>query len=139
MDDTPTVLIVDDDAVTRGLLRHMLAHRGYTVRVAANGQDALTLLEDERVDLAIVDRSMPVLDGVGLVTALRASGRHRTLPVIMLTASIGPSVQEEAEAIGVTRLLTKLTGAQELVGAVDELLARSKSSEARSETDPLTY
>jgi CheY-like chemotaxis protein len=126
MDATPTVLIVDDDAVTRQVLQHMLARRGYAVRVATDGQDALTLLADQHIDIdiAIVDRSMPVLDGVGLVTALRASERHRALPVIMLTASIAPAVQEEAAAIGVTRLLTKLTGSQELIGTVDELLAR---------------
>jgi CheY-like chemotaxis protein len=123
MDVTPTVLIVDDDLVIRRLLRHMLRQRGYEVRVAVNGEEALTLLEQQPVALAIVDRTMPVLDGIGLVKAIRASERHRRLPVIMLTASIEPSIQEEADAIGVDRLITKLVGSQELVGAVDELLA----------------
>ena len=125
MDVTRTVLIVDDDVVIRRLLRHMLQQRGYEVRVAANGEEALTLLEEEPIAVAIVDRTMPRLDGVGLVKAIRASERHRLLPVIMLTASIEPSVQEEANAIGVNRLITKLVGSQELVGAVDDLLAQS--------------
>lgn len=124
MDVTPTVLIVDDDVVIRRLLRHMLRQRGYEVCVAANGQEALTLLEQEPIAVAIVDRAMPLLDGLDLVRAIRASDRHRRLPVIMLTASIDPSVQEEAKATGVNRLMTKLVGSQELVGAVDALLAQ---------------
>jgi CheY-like chemotaxis protein len=125
MDVMPTILIVDDDVVIRRLLRHMLQQRGYDVRVAANGQEALALIEQEPIAVAIVDRTMPLLDGLDLVRAIRGSERHRGLPVIMLTASIEPSVQEEANAIGVNRLITKLVGSQELVGAVDELLAQA--------------
>jgi CheY-like chemotaxis protein len=73
---------------------------------------------------------MPLLDGVDLVKRIRASERHRSLPIIMLTASIAPSVQEEAEAIGVNRLITKLVGSQELVGVVDELLAQAPPAES---------
>lgn len=124
MELTPTILIVDDDVVIRRLLRHVLEHHGYRVCMAANGRDALALLETEPVQAAIVDRSMPVLDGVELVRAIRSSERFGSLPIIMLTASIAPSVQEEADALGISRLLTKLVGSQELVGAVDELLAR---------------
>jgi chemosensory pili system protein ChpA (sensor histidine kinase/response regulator) len=125
MDVTRTVLIVDDDVVIRRLLRHMLHQHGYEVRVAANGQEALIVLEQEPIAAAIIDRTMPLLDGVDLVKMIRASERHRALPVIMLTASIAPSVQEEAQAIGVNRLITKLVGSQELVGLVDELLSQA--------------
>jgi CheY-like chemotaxis protein len=130
MDVTRTVLIVDDDVVIRRLLRYMLHQHGYEVRVAANGQEALTVLEQESIAAAIIDRMMPLLDGVDLVKRIRASERHRSLPIIMLTASIAPSVQEEAEAIGVNRLITKLVGSQELVGVVDELLAQAPPAES---------
>lgn len=131
MEVAPTVLIVDDDVVIRRLLRHMLERHGYTVLVAVNGEEALELLQgDERVDVAIVDRSMPVLDGLGLVRALRASERYAALPVIMLTASIAPSVQDEARAVRVDRLMTKLVGSHELVSAVDDLLGRPPATSA---------
>lgn len=124
----PAVLIVDDDVVIRRLLRHMLQQRGFEVRVAADGEEALRLLAQESIAVAIVDRTMPLLDGIGLVKAIRASEQHARLPVIMLTASIDPSVQEEADANGVNRLMTKLVGSQELITAVDALLGESAQS-----------
>ena len=77
------ILIVDDEEHIRELIRFYLDKEGFSVVQAASGEEALHLLENEYIDLAIVDIMMPVMDGFQLVEEMK---EMKDIPVIMLTA-----------------------------------------------------
>ncbi len=78
------ILIVEDDEVARDYLAKALREAGHTVDVAGNGLEGLHMASSIAVDLAIVDRMLPKLDGLALVQSLRATGRK--MPVLILSA-----------------------------------------------------
>jgi two-component system OmpR family response regulator len=78
------ILIVEDDEVARDYLAKALCAVGHTVDVAGNGLEGLRLASSIAVDLAIVDRMLPKMDGLALVQSLRATGRK--MPVLILSA-----------------------------------------------------
>jgi two-component system OmpR family response regulator len=78
------ILIVEDDEVARDYLAKALREAGHTVDVAGNGMEGLHMASSIAVDLAIVDRMLPKLDGLALVQSLRATGRK--VPVLILSA-----------------------------------------------------
>src|SRR5260370_725970 len=80
------ILIVEDDEVARDYLAKALREVGHTVDVAGNGLEGLHLASSIAVDLAIVDRMLPKLDGLALVQSLRATGRK--MPVLILRTGI---------------------------------------------------
>ena len=79
-------LIVDDDEVTRDVLRRLLTREGWAVEEAVNGRDALTRLDAAPVGLILLDLIMPELDGFEFLTELRRDPRSRNIPVIILTS-----------------------------------------------------
>jgi CheY-like chemotaxis protein len=82
------VLVVDDDADTRDLLRRALEHEGITVREAANGHDALARVTERRPGLVLLDLMMPVMDGFECLRQLREAETDDHVPVIVLTAKV---------------------------------------------------
>jgi CheY-like chemotaxis protein len=80
-----TVLVVDDDPDVRDLYRDFLEGR-FVILEAANGQEALAILKTHRVDLAIVDVVMPVMNGLDLVRAMRADPSLESLPILVQTS-----------------------------------------------------
>jgi CheY-like chemotaxis protein len=113
-----TVLVVDDDGDLRLALAAVLEDAGHRVLLAENGVEALTLLEKEPADLALVDVMMPIMDGLQLHDRIRAGTRCPTLPMMFLTASrltpqaIGPRVVE---------ILHKPVTVDALLAAVEKL------------------
>lgn len=81
---TSRVLIADDDAVVRDVVRRYLERDGLEVRVAGDGNEALRVLGTEQVHLAVLDVMMPGPDGLSLCRTLRQSSEY--IPVILLTA-----------------------------------------------------
>ncbi len=80
------ILVVDDDALLAELAMAVLQQDGYETRVAVNGGEALQLIEKRIPDLIILDANMPVLDGFGVLAALKADSVLKRIPVVMLTA-----------------------------------------------------
>ncbi|MGA8416732.1 MAG: response regulator, partial [Candidatus Dormiibacterota bacterium] len=83
------VLVAEDDAKLRDVLERGLRSAGYTVDIAARGDEALDLILLHQYVAAVVDWRMPVMDGIDVVTAIRA--RNLATPVLMLTARDTPS------------------------------------------------
>jgi len=81
-----SILIVDDEFGLAEMLREMLRELDYDVALAINGRLGLELLVERPVDLVLTDMMMPVMDGVELATALRASEAHRHIPIVMMTS-----------------------------------------------------
>jgi CheY-like chemotaxis protein len=80
------VLLVEDDEATRELVRRTLSAGGWTVREAANGREALTMIERSRPDLVLLDLMMPEMDGFEFLEQLRARPEWRSIPVVVVTA-----------------------------------------------------
>ena len=81
----PLVLIVDDEPLIRQVLADLLSDEGYRVASAADGREALALASEQSPDLVLSDVTMPRLDGVALVRALRAAGCR--VPVVLVSAN----------------------------------------------------
>jgi two-component system cell cycle response regulator DivK len=82
------ILIVDDYADTRELLRLMLEAAGYGVSEAIDGRAGLEMAQTEMPDIVLADLSMPQLDGWGLLSELRADERTRNIPCVAVTAFV---------------------------------------------------
>jgi Amt family ammonium transporter len=80
------VLVVDDDAVTRDMLRRTLQGEGWTVAEAANGREALARVMEAAPALILLDLMMPEMDGFQFVDELRARDQWRSIPVVVMTA-----------------------------------------------------
>ncbi|RMD81685.1 MAG: response regulator [Chloroflexi bacterium] len=119
-----TIMIVDDYMPSHRLMSFVLEQHGYTVVTAADGEQALRRLEQFAVDLVVTDLTMPRMDGIELVRAIRADERYAVLPIIMITAS--PKEQDEVKAtgVGVNAFLTKPFDSDDLVGAIDRLMCQ---------------
>jgi DNA-binding response OmpR family regulator len=101
------ILVVDDDADTRFLLRMMLAGDGFEVSLAGDGEQAWTSLQASVPDLLLTDLMMPELDGIGLVQRVRADPALASLPVILLSAKSGICEQADAITLGADDYLIK--------------------------------
>lgn len=118
------VLIADDDAVVRDVVRRYLERDGLEVVVAGDGNEALRVLGNERVDVAVLDVMMPGPNGLSLCRTLRNGGDY-TVPVILLTA-----LGEEDDRIagleaGADDYLTKPFSPRELALRVRSVLRRA--------------
>ena len=118
-----TILIVDDEADIRDILRIRLAnHPGFRILEAANGSDALELTRQQRPDLIILDWLMPGFNGMEVLKALRESPELTTIPVIMMTVKSELSAQAQGRAMGVVAYLIKPFDAARLMETVQKAL-----------------
>lgn len=104
---TKTVLIVDDDKLTREGLATMLRSSGHSVIEAEDGEQALEMIGQRLPDLLITDIRMPNMDGVTLVEQVRTADQLKGLPIIVLTNDDTAQTINRALAAGVTVYLSK--------------------------------
>lgn len=120
---TRHILIVDDLADSRVLLRLILAGKGgYATSEAATGAEALALVARQKPDVIITDYMMPDMNGLEICQRLRAVPGLADLPILMLTAQIDPTLREEALAMGVTSFMTKPVIPADLLAEVARLI-----------------
>lgn len=103
----PAVLIVDDEATTRTLVRLLLERDGYRVLEAFNGRHALDIAAAQDVDLVVMDLLMPELDGYGAILALRHQDRHVATPIVVVTTEEGPEVEKQVLDLGADDYILK--------------------------------
>jgi class 3 adenylate cyclase/CheY-like chemotaxis protein len=124
MNDTaPTktvVLVVDDQPANIRLLEAILVPRGYDVRPASSGEEAMSALDQDDVDLVLCDIVMPGMDGYGVCRAIRERPATAYLPVVMVTAS-GDEQKIKALEAGADDFLTKPINQSELLARVASL------------------
>jgi len=104
---TLRLLVVDDSITTRTMERNLFEAAGYEVRTAADGLEALTLLETESFDLVVSDVDMPRMDGFELTQALRAHARLAQLPIIIATALESREDKERGVRVGANAYVQK--------------------------------
>jgi two-component system nitrogen regulation response regulator NtrX len=118
------ILIVDDDAQIRSLLRTVLEAEGYAVRHAADGAEAAGLIADDAPDLVVTDIFMPEADGFEVLAVIKKS--YPDIPVIVVSGSqVTPNVDflHLAGRLGAHSILHKPFRPRELIAAVERALA----------------
>ena len=118
------ILIVEDNKNLQKLYSAILKSNGYSTFTADNGEEALSVLEAEHIDLLIADVMMPVMDGYELTEALRNSGSE--IPIIMITAKGGQEAKRAGFLVGIDDYMTKPVDEEEMLLRIKALLRRSK-------------
>lgn len=109
------ILIVDDDPSILFMVRELLELEGYRVSGAANGEEALVRIEEDRPALVLLDMRMPRLDGWGVASALKERGI--SIPIVVVTAA--ESARSWSEEIGAAGYVAKPFDVDDLLAAVD--------------------
>lgn len=116
------VLVVDDEASNRGLVRKALEPLGYDVAEAADGEEAVQAVAARPPDLVLLDLVMPKLDGYGVLRAIKTDPRTRLIPVVMLTSHDQLVEKIRAVQIGADDYLFKPFNIAELTARVKSLV-----------------
>ncbi|HEX4893227.1 MAG TPA: EAL domain-containing protein [Hyphomicrobiaceae bacterium] len=105
--EAPKVLLVDDDAFSRAVLKRRLLRLGVDVVEAVNGTAAMSLLLSQVFDLIVLDLEMPEMDGITLLSIIRGHPRLRHLPTVVITGDESRVTAERALGAGATSFLVK--------------------------------
>jgi len=125
----PRILLTEDEAILRQMLRDVLRFRGYEVSVAEDGDVCLRMVAEHRPDLVVLDIMMPNRDGYETAAALRADPRTASIPILALTALATAEVRERALKAGCDMVLTKPIAPNALVKGIQVLLEQNASPE----------
>lgn len=115
-----TVLVIDDDEAMRNVLRDFLQREGHRVVEADTGDAAFSVIELEPVDVVILDKEMPGMNGMDVLSFLHR--RFPLTPVILITAFGGPHVAEESFQRGAVEYLEKPFRLSNVVDRVQKLI-----------------
>ena len=118
------ILVVDDDKNTRRLLKAVLEAEHYSVFTAANGEEALDVMDKEYIDLVILDIMMPKMDGYEFTKTLRESKNN--LPILMVSAKQLPEDKRKGFSLGIDDYMTKPIDEEEMLWRIKALLRRAQ-------------
>jgi len=122
-----TILIADDNAFSRELMRELLEASGHLIIEAINGRNALDLIRRYAPDLVFLDLQMPLQDGFSVLRDLRNEGRFDKLPVVAVTASAMIGDRERAIAAGFHSYIAKPIALCEVEAQVEALTSHCSS------------
>lgn len=116
-----TIMIVDDSASLRQVVKIALVKAGYEVIEACDGKDALAKLDGKKINLIISDVNMPNMDGISLVKAVKALPAYKFTPIIMLTTESQEDKKREGQAAGAKAWVVKPFQPEQMLTAVSKL------------------
>lgn len=116
------VLIADDKATSRELIRTVLESCGYEITEAGDGLEAIRCAREVEPDLIILDLHMPGIDGFGVLGELRRDGKFASTPIMALTASAMRGDRDRAMAAGFDSYVTKPIPLPALRAEVERLI-----------------
>lgn len=123
------ILVVEDDKSAARLMKAILEHAGYEVHEAANGAEALELLDIQHIDLIVLDIMMPKMDGYEFTENLRVGGSM--IPILMVTAKQLPEEKCRGFLVGTDDYMVKPFHKEELLLRIKALLRRSRIASER--------
>nr|WP_281357450.1 response regulator [Thiomicrorhabdus cannonii] len=115
------MLYVDDDQSMRALIALVLG-KHYLLKLANDGCVALHALESHPFDLVISDINMPNMDGLQLLTAIRAHPQYRHLPVLLMSAETDELIKQQCKQLGATGWISKPFNPEKLLKAIEKVL-----------------
>jgi len=113
-----SILAIDDSRTMRDLLRSALEEVGFNVTTAENGADGVDKLESATPDVIITDINMPVMDGFGVIEAVRKSDGAASVPILVLSTESGSELKDRARGLGATGWIVKPFDDQRLISAI---------------------
>jgi DNA-binding response OmpR family regulator len=102
-----TALIVDDDAMSRGLIRMVLEYDAFHCLEAENGETALRVLDNQKIDLIILDLIMPKVTGLEVLTVLRQTTNTWQPRIMIISGLLNPEIRSRATQLGAHAILEK--------------------------------
>ena len=120
----PDILLVEDNPVNQKLIAFLLARSGYSYDIAENGKTALERLDLAQYRLVLMDMMMPVMNGYDATRAMRQHPKHKTLPVIALTANAMKGEDEKCRAVGCDDYIPKPYSKDQILTAVSKLIGK---------------
>ena len=130
------ILVAEDNAVNRELLRELLETRAYTVVEACDGEEALRMIEQTQPDLLLLDIGMPVLDGFAVVRKIRENPRFDSLPVVAVTAYAMQGDREKILNAKFDGYLSKPVNWHALAEELDRLLSKRAGQDVSQNQAP---
>lgn len=122
MSAPPIILLVEDNLHNRRIFQGVLAHAGFQVVEAEDGQKALDAVARERPDLILMDLSIPVIDGWECTRRLKAAPETTSIPIIALTAHAMRGDEDRAREAGCDGYLSKPISPKKVVEEVRRVL-----------------
>ena len=116
------LLYVEDNEMNRDMLSRRLSRRGHEVLIAEDGQQGITMANDERPDLILMDMSLPVIDGWEATKRLKSADETSAIPIIGLTAHAMADDKEKCLEAGCDDYDTKPVDLPRLLGKIEQLL-----------------
>ena len=126
----PVVMLVEDFADTREMMRRVLESGGCRVLEASNGQEAIELAQRERLDLILMDLNMPVLDGFTATLRIREYEPTRDVPVVAVTAFDTAEFRAAATAVGCSEYIVKPLDFERLSSVLRQFLSSFAPTES---------
>lgn len=120
------ILVAEDDASACRLMCEVLRQAGYQPFPAGDGAQALALMEHRHIDLAVVDLTMPRMDGLTFTRTVREGGSG--LPILMVTARVAQADKREGFRAGTDDYMVKPVDEEEMLWRIEALLRRSRSA-----------
>ena len=120
------ILVAEDDASACRLMCEVLRQAGYQPFPAGDGAQALALMEHRHIDLAVVDLTMPQMDGLTFTRIVREGGC--SLPILMVTARVAQADKREGFRAGTDDYMVKPVDEEEMLWRIEALLRRSRSA-----------
>ena len=120
------ILVAEDDASACRLMCEVLRQAGYQPFPAGGGAQALALMEHRHIDLAVVDLTMPQMDGLTFTRTVREGGS--SLPILMVTARVAQADKREGFRAGTDDYMVKPVDEEEMLWRIEALLRRSRSA-----------
>ena len=120
-----TMLIIEDDVVSRDLLRLVFEYDGFTCMEAEDGAVGLAMLESQTFDMIILDNAMPVMTGLEFLDHIQHKPHQRKAPIIMITGLLNPNIREKATKLGAYAIVEKPYDLGELRTLVSQLCITS--------------
>lgn len=124
--DKQKILVVDDEENYRDIVTLALTLNGYEIVQATNGSEGLAAVQRGRPDLILCDVNMPVMNGLELLTALKADPDLEAIPFLFLTGNAEKEDMRKGMQLGADDYLTKPFSAEELIAAVEARLSKKK-------------
>jgi CheY-like chemotaxis protein len=119
-----SILIIEDDVVSRDLLRLVFEYDGFHCSQADNGAIGLAMLESQTYEAIILDNTMPVMTGLEFLARFHRQPQQAEVPIIMITGYLNQEIREKAAKLGAYAIVEKPYDLGELRALVNQLSAR---------------
>ncbi|MBI2413772.1 MAG: response regulator [Deltaproteobacteria bacterium] len=117
-----TIMVIDDSASIRQVVNLTLKKAGYDVIEACDGQDAISKLQGQKINLMICDVNMPNMDGISFLKNVKTNTSYRFTPVIMLTTESQENKKQEGKMAGAKAWVVKPFKPEQMLEAISKLI-----------------